>query len=161
MVQFLSIIFFSWISSIFVGFFKSSRFFVSPCSVSCRKARTLRDEIRSWLTYSTYRSLAEKKKNNVYQLHNNTVHQLYNSNITRNTSRCALTLSRSVSHAASPCPASACVSMCARPNTLRLNRVIRTDEFRSFLQPFSAEAETLPHTMPWPFSSTYVQFAVR
>ena len=30
MVQFLSIIFFlSWISSIFVGFFKSSRFFVS------------------------------------------------------------------------------------------------------------------------------------
>ena len=28
MVQFLSIIFFSWISSIFVGFFKSSRFFV-------------------------------------------------------------------------------------------------------------------------------------
>ena len=30
MVQFLSIIFFSWISSIFVGFFKSSRFFVSP-----------------------------------------------------------------------------------------------------------------------------------
>ena len=31
MFQFLSIIFFSWISSIFVGFFKSSRFFVSPC----------------------------------------------------------------------------------------------------------------------------------
>ena len=31
MVQFLSINFFSWISSIFVGFFKSSRFFVSPC----------------------------------------------------------------------------------------------------------------------------------
>ena len=30
MVQFLSIFFFSWISSIFVGFFKSSRFFVSP-----------------------------------------------------------------------------------------------------------------------------------
>ena len=29
MVQFLSIIFFSWISSIFVGFFKSSRFLVS------------------------------------------------------------------------------------------------------------------------------------
>ena len=29
MVQFLSINFFSWISSIFVGFFKSSRFFVS------------------------------------------------------------------------------------------------------------------------------------
>ena len=27
MVQFLSIHFFSWISSIFVGFFKSSRFF--------------------------------------------------------------------------------------------------------------------------------------
>ena len=32
MFQFLSIIFFSWISSIFVGFFKSSRFFVSPCT---------------------------------------------------------------------------------------------------------------------------------
>ena len=32
MVQFLSINFFSWISSIFVGFFKSSRFFVSPCT---------------------------------------------------------------------------------------------------------------------------------
>ena len=31
MVQFLSIIFFSWISSIFVGFFKSSPFFVSSC----------------------------------------------------------------------------------------------------------------------------------
>ena len=29
MVQFLSINFFSWIFSIFVGFFKSSRFFVS------------------------------------------------------------------------------------------------------------------------------------
>ena len=34
MVQFLSINIFSWISSIFVGFFKSSRFFVSPCT-SC------------------------------------------------------------------------------------------------------------------------------
>ena len=32
MVQFLSINFFSWISSIFVGVFKSSRFFVSPCT---------------------------------------------------------------------------------------------------------------------------------
>ena len=32
MVQFLSVFFFSWISSIFVGFFKSSRFFVSPCT---------------------------------------------------------------------------------------------------------------------------------
>ena len=31
MVQFLSIIFFSWISSIFVGFSKSSGFFVSLC----------------------------------------------------------------------------------------------------------------------------------
>ena len=31
MVQFLSINVFSWISSIFVGFFRSSRFFVSPC----------------------------------------------------------------------------------------------------------------------------------
>ena len=31
MVQFLSIIFFSWISSIFVGFFTSSRFLVSTC----------------------------------------------------------------------------------------------------------------------------------
>ena len=34
MFQFLSIIFFSWISSIFVGFFKSSRFFVSSCTTS-------------------------------------------------------------------------------------------------------------------------------
>ena len=32
MVQFLSINFFSWISSIFVGVFKSFRFFVSPCT---------------------------------------------------------------------------------------------------------------------------------
>jgi len=32
MVQLLSINFFSWISSIFVGFFKSSRFFVSLCT---------------------------------------------------------------------------------------------------------------------------------
>ena len=32
MVQFLSILFFSWISSIFVGFFESSRFFVSSCT---------------------------------------------------------------------------------------------------------------------------------
>ena len=31
MVQFLSINFFPWISSVFVGFFKSSCFFVSPC----------------------------------------------------------------------------------------------------------------------------------
>ena len=35
MVQFLSINFFSWIFSIFVGFFKSSRFFVSPCISTC------------------------------------------------------------------------------------------------------------------------------
>jgi hypothetical protein len=34
MVQFLSINFFSWISSIFVGFFESSRFFVSLCIMS-------------------------------------------------------------------------------------------------------------------------------
>ena len=32
MVQFLSINFFSWIYSIFIGFFKSSRFFVSLCT---------------------------------------------------------------------------------------------------------------------------------
>ena len=32
MVQFLSINFFSWISSIFIGLFKSSRFFVSLCT---------------------------------------------------------------------------------------------------------------------------------
>jgi len=31
MVQFLSINFFSWIFSIFVGVFNSSHFFVSPC----------------------------------------------------------------------------------------------------------------------------------
>ena len=40
MVQFLSISFFSWISSIFVGFFKSSRFFVSLCiSFYCNFSR--------------------------------------------------------------------------------------------------------------------------
>ena len=33
MVQFLSINIFSWISSIFVGFFKSSHFYVSHCSI--------------------------------------------------------------------------------------------------------------------------------
>ena len=33
MVQFLSINFICWISSIFVGVFKSFRFFVSPCSI--------------------------------------------------------------------------------------------------------------------------------
>ena len=37
MVQFLSVIFFSWISSIFVGFFKSSRFFVSSCMFQTQK----------------------------------------------------------------------------------------------------------------------------
>ena len=36
MVQFLSINFFSWISSIFVGVFKSSRFFVSLCIIGAR-----------------------------------------------------------------------------------------------------------------------------
>ena len=39
MVQFLSINFFCWISSIFVRFFKSSRFFVSPCIMYIRAAR--------------------------------------------------------------------------------------------------------------------------
>ena len=34
MVQFLSMIFFSWISSIFLGFFKSSRFFCVTCTCS-------------------------------------------------------------------------------------------------------------------------------
>ena len=40
MVQLLSIKFFCWISSIFVGFFKSSRFFVSPCT-KCSDHRTI------------------------------------------------------------------------------------------------------------------------
>ena len=35
MVQFLSIIFFSWISSIFVGFFKSSCFLCHPVYDPC------------------------------------------------------------------------------------------------------------------------------
>ena len=39
MVQFLSINFFSWNSSIFVGFFKSSRFFVSLCINSIQSWR--------------------------------------------------------------------------------------------------------------------------
>ena len=41
MVQFLSINFFPWISSIFVGFFKSSSFFVSPC-ITVRSVFTAR-----------------------------------------------------------------------------------------------------------------------
>ena len=41
MVQFLSINFFSWISSIFVGFFVSSRFFVSPCIYDNPSDRTI------------------------------------------------------------------------------------------------------------------------
>ena len=40
MVQLLSIKFFCWISSIFVGFFKSSRFFGSPCT-KCSDHRTI------------------------------------------------------------------------------------------------------------------------
>ena len=42
MVQFLSVNFFSWISSIFVGFFKSSRFFVSLYyldEISCKELK--------------------------------------------------------------------------------------------------------------------------
>ena len=40
MVQFLSIHFFPWISSIFVGFFKSSRFFVSSYITNIAKCAT-------------------------------------------------------------------------------------------------------------------------
>ena len=38
-IQFLPINFFSWFSSIFVGFFQSSRFFVSPCMYVCMYVR--------------------------------------------------------------------------------------------------------------------------
>ena len=40
MVQFLSINYFSWISAILVGVFKSSRFLVSSCIKSCLQAST-------------------------------------------------------------------------------------------------------------------------
>ena len=53
MVQFLSIIFFSWISSIFVGFFKSSRFFVSPCTKCCKT---------SWSCFVTEREHDRRQK---------------------------------------------------------------------------------------------------
>ena len=45
MVQFLSINFFSLISSIFVGFFKSSRFFVLPCTILKKSVTTTFDAI--------------------------------------------------------------------------------------------------------------------
>ena len=45
MVQFLSINFFSWISSIFVVFFKSSRFFVSHCICWHFQAESIRDAV--------------------------------------------------------------------------------------------------------------------
>ena len=45
MVQFLSINFFSWISSIFVGFFKSSRFFVSLCIATFQNCVLLHADI--------------------------------------------------------------------------------------------------------------------
>ena len=50
MVQFLSINFFFWISSIFVGFFKSSRFFVS----FCMSYRTANLQMLHFIYYSTY-----------------------------------------------------------------------------------------------------------
>ena len=62
-VQFLSIIFFSWISSIFVGFFKSSRFFVSSCTtwpVPATSFTVLRDRrslLRVYLQLTTAHSL--------------------------------------------------------------------------------------------------------
>jgi len=45
MVQFLSIIFFSWISSVFVGFFKSSLFFVTP--YKCARSKALNAQTKS------------------------------------------------------------------------------------------------------------------
>ena len=42
-----------------------------------RKGRTQHDEMSFWLTYSTYRYPAEKRKN-VYHPHSNNIHQLYN-----------------------------------------------------------------------------------
>ena len=41
MVQFLSINFFSWISSIFVGFFKSSRFFFVTLYIQRRNCKNV------------------------------------------------------------------------------------------------------------------------
>jgi len=48
MVQVLSIIFFSWISSIFVGFFKSSRFFVSLCTICPHRLTVLSQPTGFW-----------------------------------------------------------------------------------------------------------------
>ena len=53
MVQFLSINFFSWISSIFVGVFKSSRFFVSPCT-SCSLFPSLLPLFFNFFFYSSF-----------------------------------------------------------------------------------------------------------
>ena len=72
MVQFLSIIFFSWISSIFVGFFKSSRFFMSLCITSSLEAgiinglrehkRTILQNIKHIINkYNAWENLAERK----------------------------------------------------------------------------------------------------
>ena len=46
MVQFLSIHFFSWISSIFVGFFKSSHFFVSLCTTTTTTTTTAETQLQ-------------------------------------------------------------------------------------------------------------------
>ena len=54
MVQFLSINFFSWISSIFVGFFKSSRFFVSPCTYRYHLLWISLCLVLSLLSYDSY-----------------------------------------------------------------------------------------------------------
>ena len=60
MVQFLSIFFFSWISSIFVGFFKSSRFFVSLCmTLSCVHYGPAPVQFHCLLYHNWWRSLTD------------------------------------------------------------------------------------------------------
>ena len=55
MVQYLSIIFFSWISSTFVGFFKSSLFCVSPCFSSSTHKSNSRCSLEHERNYTLYR----------------------------------------------------------------------------------------------------------
>ena len=60
MVQFLSINFFSWISSIFVGFFKSSRFFVLLCiyALCCGRTRPCHGFLLFKPGYKTHRTIS-------------------------------------------------------------------------------------------------------
>ena len=68
MVQFQSINFFSWISSIFVGFFKSSRFFVSPCIMGS-KARCRRSSHSLLWEPCTAQQSGSESPNKISRMH--------------------------------------------------------------------------------------------